>query len=112
MNAKLRKATSPELEKLIFDEEKSLFMEKLFELIGVQRDHYQHLNKPLKFDLNENQQDMITVNAVLQAIIRYHLLKAIGLDQQKIDRIITGDLNYLKGRLKLLASHLEIHLGK
>lgn len=55
---------------------------------------------------------MITVNAVLQAIIRYHLLKAIGLDQQKIDRIITGDLNYLKGRLKLLASHLEIHLGK
>lgn len=47
MNAKLRKATSPELEKLIFDEEKSLFMEKLFELIGVQRDHYQHLNKPL-----------------------------------------------------------------
>jgi len=106
MNAKLRKATSPELETLLFGDGKSLFMEKLFEIIGVQRDHYQHLNKPLRFDLNENPQDMITINAVLQAIIRYHLLKAIGLDQQKIDKIILIDVNYFKGKLKFLASRI------
>lgn len=107
MNAKLRKATSAELQILIFGEKGLQFMQKLYELIGVQRDHYQHLNKPLKFDLNEIPEDIMTLNSLMQAIIRYHLLKAIGLNQDKIEKIILGDISFIKRKLQSIKLRVE-----
>jgi hypothetical protein len=67
----------------------------LFEMMAVQRDHFQHLNKPLKFDLNEDGADMMAVNHLMKCMIRYHLLKAVKFPEDKVIKLIEQDLYYI-----------------
>lgn len=67
----------------------------LFKVMAVQRDHFQHLNKPLQFDLNEDGADMIAVNNLMKCIIRYNLLKAVQFPKDKVIKLIKQDLYYI-----------------
>jgi hypothetical protein len=82
---------------------------KLFEVMSVQRDHFQHLNKPLKFDLNEDSSDMVAVNHLMQNMIRYHLLKAVHFPQDKIIKLIKQDFHNITIPMRNLQVKLKEH---
>lgn len=102
MNGKFRNAIDDTLEHILTDIIALNFLHKLFELLGDQRDHYQHLSKKLAVDFNENPADMIMVNSLLQAIIRYHLLRAVAFDGEKIITMIQRDIRSFEPRLRYL----------
>jgi len=80
---------------------------KLFEVMSVQRDHFQHLNKPLKFDLNEDGADMIAVNHLMKCMIRYHLLKAVYFPEDKTIKLIKQDLHNITMPMRKLQVKLK-----
>jgi hypothetical protein len=107
MNRKLRNALDPELEKVLFTTFGDKFIIKLFEVIGDQRDFFQHLSKSLKFDLNENRNDIIAVNQLMATIVRYHLWLAVGLPANKIKRLVSRDIEFFRIDLFLLKQRLN-----
>lgn len=107
MNAKLRRASDGDFEAIAAGAIKKEVLHKLYEIIGVQRDHYQHLSKPLKYDLSKSSEEFVAVNAMLAAMIRLHFLKFIGLPGESISVIIRVQLSWVKIPLNRLASAIS-----
>jgi len=108
MNRKLHNALDQDMATILFKAFGQDFIYKLFELIGDQRDLFQHLNKPIKFDFNSDQSDMIAVNQLLTLIIKYHLWKAVRLPQDKINELTQRDLQWFKTDLYSLKRRLNV----
>jgi hypothetical protein len=95
MNRKLHNALDEALKKALFKSFGEDFIVKLCEVIGDQRDLFQHLNKPIKFDLSNNEHDLIAVNQLLAVIVRYHLWRAVGLPEDKLIKLVSRDTEWL-----------------
>jgi hypothetical protein len=108
MEARLRVAIGADLEELLIKRIDKEFLYKLLKLIGHQRDHYQHLSKTLGYDLGRQADDMIAVNGLLAAIIRYHLLSAIKFPKDKIDQLVDRDLYWIERELRILQQKISI----
>jgi hypothetical protein len=109
MNRKLRNALDNHLESVFFTTFGEDFIAKLFEIIGDQRDLYQHLSKTIKFDLSINEHDMIGVNQLMATIIRYHLWRAVAVPEDKIKQLISRDKEWFKIDLFNLKRVLGFH---
>ncbi|MGN7203936.1 hypothetical protein ACTHQF_06650 [Pedobacter sp. SAFR-022] len=107
MNKKLRYSCVPMLELILLDvfEHKVLF--KLFEIIGRQRDHFQHLNVKLKYDLDDDPSEFRAVNGLLTCIIKFHILKAIEFPDGKIRDIVKRDLMYITEACRSLQKNIK-----
>jgi len=106
MNSKLRRATTPELEQILIGHITIPSLHRLYEVIGNQRDHFQHLSKPLHYDLCEDMQEMHTVNILLEIIIRHHLFTSIKLPAMEAEKIIKGDISWIQRKLKKLQAKI------
>lgn len=106
MNAKLRRASTPELEGILSSYVSIVFLHKLYEIIGHQRDHFQHLSKLLDHDLSDNTEEFVTVNTLLKVIIRYHFLLAIALSLTEISKIIKGEMIWFNHQLRKLEKNI------
>lgn len=106
MNAKLRRASAPEFETIMMSYIQIPVLHRLYEIIGHQRDHFQHLSKELNDDLSENSDIFAAVTTLMGIMIRYHLLLATGLQSGNIERIIKGDLIWIKRQLKQLENKI------
>lgn len=107
MNSKLRRASTLELEEILSSYINVAFLYKLYEIIGHQRDHFQHLSKNLDYDLSDNVEEFATVNALLTVIIRYHFLLAISLSVDGISKIINGEMIWISHQLRKLKNNIQ-----
>lgn len=104
MNKKIKLTLDSTLEEILFKKFSSQFLYKLFIIIGVQRDHYQHLSKKLTYNLNKNIEDLNAINQFIAVLIKYHLLIAIKFPTVKIIKIVNRDLSFCERRIKFLES--------
>lgn len=107
MNRELRNTLDSNLENLLFPELGKDFIFKLFDRIGDQRDLFQHLNKPIKFDFNNNKSDIVTINQLMSLLISYHLRKTIELPKDKLLGLAEQELIQFKHRLLDLKQRLK-----
>jgi hypothetical protein len=107
MNKKLRNATDAALTELLNELIAEKPLHKLYEIISDQRDYYQHLNKPLKMDLNDNPTEFLAVNGLLHLIIKYHLFKAVEYPQHLFSIVIKRDLGYIQSAIRSLEKRIK-----
>lgn len=106
MNLKLRQAMVTGLEAVLCNYISLAALHKLLEVVGHQRDYFQHLSKTLSYNLNDVTEEFVTVNTLLQIIIRFHFLKAIALPDDEIMQLIQSDLYWIKKELLKIQSNI------
>ncbi|WP_461789719.1 hypothetical protein [Pedobacter sp.] len=108
MNSKLRRGSTTEFEDLLRHYITIPVLHKLYEIIGHQRDHFQHLSKDLDYDLNEDTEQFAAVNTLLAIMIRYHLLVAIALPPTEIAKAVKQEMAWIRPQIK----NLEINIKR
>ncbi len=108
MNRKLQNTLDEDLKEYIFKNFGENFICELFKIIGDQRDLFQHLNKSIKFDLNNVKDDIIAANQLMAMLIKYHIWKKIGFSKPIIKTLIDREIEFFKIGLYDLKRRLNL----
>lgn len=108
MNSKLHHSLDDVLKEKLLKYMSQEFLERLFLLIGEQRDHYQHLSKKLTVDLCAEAELMYSTNALLAVIIKSYLFKAVGMNKLIHSRYLDREVYLLTNSLHILKRKLAV----